>query len=189
MREMAIFGVPCWGLMVSEGVPGSNDRAERANCPNRGHAIPNTGKIYAAPELPSLAVGTGSSVFGSSGGFEVQLLWKCFWCTNYQDWIWGWICQKLDSDQHHPFDTTLNFDEEKRNQWQGQICQKGLRGAIEVSQVVTQLSTDMKTTGQPNPSFLFQIPDSGTILQWPDRPSLVTSTVQGFKKHRCKADH
>ena len=53
---------------MSEGVPGSNDRAERANCPNRGHAIPNTGKIYAAPELPSLAVGTGSSVFGSSGG-------------------------------------------------------------------------------------------------------------------------
>ena len=27
MREMAIFGVPCWGLMVSGGVQGSNDRA------------------------------------------------------------------------------------------------------------------------------------------------------------------
>ena len=173
MREMAIFGVPCWGLMVSEGVPGSNDRAERANCPNRGHAIPNTGKIYAAPRV---------ALFGSWN-------WKlCFW------FIWWWAVlkcsycgsvfgeplksksefgveavKKLDSDQHHWFDTTLNFDEEKRNQWQGQICQKGLRGAIEVSQVVTQLSTDMKTTGQPNPSFFSSrvFKDSWKMLLFP----------------------
>ena len=51
--------------MVSQGVPGSNDRAAEGQLPQSGHAIHNTGKIYAAP---SPAVGTGSSVFGPSGG-------------------------------------------------------------------------------------------------------------------------
>ena len=105
---------PCWGLMVSEGVPGSNDRAAEVQLPQSGHAIPNTGKIYAAPRV---------ALFGSWN-------WKlCFW------FIWWWavlkcsycvfgvpslnlglnLSEKLDSDQHHhhPFDTALNFYEEK----------------------------------------------------------------------------
>ena len=63
MREMAIFGVPCWGLMVSEGVPGSNDRAGEGQLPQSGHASLNTGKIYAPPWVALLfsssGVGTG----------------------------------------------------------------------------------------------------------------------------------
>ena len=119
MREMAIFGVPCWGLMVSEGVPGSNDRAAEGQLPQSGHAISNTGKIYAAPRV---------ALFGSWN-------WRiCFW------FIWRWAVLKCSYcgnvfgapslnlglnllDQHPPFDTTLNFYETTKPV-AGQICQK-----------------------------------------------------------------
>ena len=70
MREMAIFGVPCWGLMVSEGVPGSNDRAGEGQLPQSGHASLNTGKIYAPPWVALLFSSSGVG----TGGLPVEAL-------------------------------------------------------------------------------------------------------------------
>ena len=70
---------------MSGGVQGSNDRAgeERANCPSEGMPSPTQAKFTQPPELPSSAVEIGDLflVHLVVSGFEVQLLWKCFWCT------------------------------------------------------------------------------------------------------------
>ena len=85
--------------MVSEGVPGSNDRAAEGQLPQSGHAIPNTGKIYAAPRV---------ALFGSwNWKLCFWFLWwwavlRCSYCgsvfgvtSKKQLWIWGWICLKI----------------------------------------------------------------------------------------------
>ena len=171
MREMAIFGVPCWGLMVSEGVPGSNDRAPEGQLP--GHASPNTGKIYAAPrEVPSLPL------------WQLELKLLCFWfiwwwavlkcsycgrvfgvpskSTN-EVWILGWICQKVWLRLTPPiWDSALNFGWKSQKSVRGSNLSEGFgEEQLKCHKCHrccghTELSTDMKTTGHKNP-FLIPI--------------------------------
>ena len=54
-----------WCPRVSQGLM-TGQRGPTA--PTEGMPSPTQAKFTQPPELPSLAVGTGSSVFGSSGG-------------------------------------------------------------------------------------------------------------------------
>ena len=86
MREMAIFGVPCWGLMVSGGVQGSNDRAHSYRGPTAlvRACHPQHRQNLRSPQscpLRQLELEDLFLVHLAVSGFEVQLLWKCFWCT------------------------------------------------------------------------------------------------------------
>ena len=59
-------------------------------------------------------------------GFGVQLLWKVFGEPQKSKSEFGVeAVKKLDSDQHHWFDTTLNFDEEKTKSVTGSNLSEG----------------------------------------------------------------
>ena len=137
-----------WCPRVSQGLMTGQ---QRANCPSQGMPSPTQAKFTQPPELPSSAVGIGGSVFGSSGGerFWSAVIVEMF--LVHQVWIWGWICQINTPRLTLPW-TFMK----QRNQWQVKSVRSW--GAIEVSQVVTQLSTDMKTTGRQ----IFK--DSGKML-------------------------
>ena len=63
-----------WCPRVSQGLM-TGQREPTA--PTEGMPSPTQAKFTQPPELPSLAVGTGSSVFGSSGG---ERFLKCSYC-------------------------------------------------------------------------------------------------------------
>ena len=86
MREMAIFGVPCWGLMVSGGVQGSNDRAGSYRGPTAlvRACHPQHRQNLRSPR--SRPLWQLEALFCGEHRFEVQLF--SFWC-HFKKQIWN----------------------------------------------------------------------------------------------------
>ena len=86
MREMAIFGVPCWGLMVSGGVQGSNDRAGSYRGPTAlvRACHPQHRQNLRSPR--SRPLWQLEALFCGEHRFEVQLF--SFWC-HFKKQIWS----------------------------------------------------------------------------------------------------
>ena len=81
MREMAIFGVPCWGLMVSGGVQGSNDRAGSYRGPTalvRACHPQHRQNLRSPRSRPLWQLELEQALFCGEHRFEVQLF--SFWC-------------------------------------------------------------------------------------------------------------
>ena len=89
MREMAIFGVPCWGLMVSGGVQGSNDRAGSYRGPTalvRACHPQHRQNLRSPRSRPLWQLELEQALFCGEHRFEVQLF--SFWC-HFKKQIWS----------------------------------------------------------------------------------------------------